>query len=128
MSTRPTPQELNEITAELHHAMSTIAVVLPASVREEWNTLVSFIAVSQRIMAKTNPSKLRDATRAVWTQSLIQPGEKRSAYKPASTLQESLQAGAQPEQGQDASADAEHDEAETETDDVDSAVRREVPR
>ncbi len=78
VSRRPTPESLTELTGELANAMATVAVALPDSVRDEWVTIVNFIAVAQRILARTNPSKIKEATQTVWIQALI-PVDGKSA-------------------------------------------------
>lgn len=46
-------------------------------VEDAWATVETFIAVSLRLMAKTNPSKIKSVAMTVEIQSLIENSEKK---------------------------------------------------
>lgn len=68
---------LTSILEELSPAMANVGASLPAEARDDWMVVINFISVCQRILKKTNPSKVKDAAQVVWIQGLMPPGERR---------------------------------------------------
>lgn len=73
MADRPLPAELQALVEPLTDALAKLAVSVQPDQREAWTTVVTYVAITQRVLAKTNPSKIRDAARTVQIQSLMPP-------------------------------------------------------
>lgn len=73
--TRARTTNILEMAGDIVEALSTIRTALPAAEQESeaMATLETFVAVALRVIAKTNPSKVRDVARAVEIQALIPP-------------------------------------------------------
>lgn len=67
-----------EMANDIVEALSTVRAALPPAEQtgDAMATLETFTAVALRIIAKTNPSKVRDVARAVEIQALIAPFNK----------------------------------------------------
>lgn len=70
---------MTEIAAGVMHDMAEIRAQLPSGVADSdaWRGIETFAAMSLRIIAKTNPSKVRSEAIALSIQALIPPGEKK---------------------------------------------------
>ena len=77
MGAKPHPDEIGALMEPVYGSLAELALVIPPDNRPAWDILVNYIAVTERIIQTTNPSKIREAARNVWIQGLIQPGEKK---------------------------------------------------
>ncbi len=68
----------SDIVKELGVLRQALAPQMHGEVEDAWATVETFIAVSLRLMAKTNPSKVKSIAMTVEIQSLIQCSENKS--------------------------------------------------
>jgi len=71
---------ITDIAADIVRDLGVLREALAPQMHEvedAWATVETFIAVSLRLMAKTNPSKIKSVAMTVEIQSLIEKAEKR---------------------------------------------------
>jgi hypothetical protein len=66
-----------DIVKELGVLRLALAPQMQGEVEDAWATVETFIAVSLRLMAKTNPSKVKSVAMTVEIQSLIANAERK---------------------------------------------------
>jgi len=68
------PKLCNEMTQEVLNAMKVVVATLPhdPDTLHAWSVIDTYVATTARVLAKTNPSKLREAAQTVSIQKLIQ--------------------------------------------------------
>lgn len=54
------PKPLDAVNEQLQAAMAEVAVAVRYDAREPWNVIVNYIAVMQRVAARTPPEVIRD--------------------------------------------------------------------
>lgn len=67
----------SDIVKELGVLRQALAPQMHGEVEDAWATLETFIAVALRVMAKTNPSKIKSVAMTVEIQSLIEGAERK---------------------------------------------------
>jgi len=71
---------ITDIAADIVRDLGVLREALAPQMHEvedAWATVETFIAISLRLMAKTNPSKIKSVAMTVEIQSLIEKAEKR---------------------------------------------------
>jgi hypothetical protein len=66
-----------DIVKDLGVLRQALAPQMHGEVEDAWATVETFIAVSLKLMAKTNPSKVKSVAMTVEIQSLIASAEKK---------------------------------------------------
>jgi len=73
MRERRNPPTLVELNRDVEAALMELRDHVPSELADHVHALESYIAVAQRVLAKTNPSKIRDAATVAWIQALMPP-------------------------------------------------------
>jgi len=68
----------SDIVKELGVLRQALAPQMHGEVEDAWATLETFIAISLRLMAKINPSKVKSVAMTVEIQSLIAASERKT--------------------------------------------------
>lgn len=73
--------DISQISLDVTTAWYTLKANLPIELEDQMAEVETFIAIALRVMAKTNPSKIRDVAMTVNIQYLMKKQEQQKALE-----------------------------------------------